>query len=88
MVFEGPHLIQEFSALGGHDAAFAGGGEDLVLAEAPGGHIAEAAHGLAWMREPWAWAQTSITSMPWARASSRTASMSTDQTSRHCQAAQ
>ncbi len=47
VVFEGPHGIPEIGALGCDHAAFTGGGEDLVLAEAPGGHITEAAHGLA-----------------------------------------
>ena len=47
VVFEGPHRIPEIDAIGSDHAAFAGGGEDLVLAEAPGGHITEAADGLA-----------------------------------------
>jgi hypothetical protein len=33
--------------MGGHHAAFASGGEDLVLAEAPSSHITEAANRLA-----------------------------------------
>jgi len=47
VVFEGPHGIPERGARGGHHSSFSGGGEDLVLAEAPGRHIAEAAHRLA-----------------------------------------
>ncbi len=42
VVFEGPHGIPEVGAMGGHHATFTGGGEDLVLAEAPGSHIANA----------------------------------------------
>jgi len=47
VVFEGPHGVPEIGMFGCDHAALAGGGEDLVLAEAPGGHIAEAAHGLS-----------------------------------------
>jgi hypothetical protein len=47
VVFEGPHCIPEVGAMGGHHAAFAGGGEDLVLAKAPGGHVTEVADALA-----------------------------------------
>ena len=47
VVFEGPHGIPEICAGGGHHAALTGGAEDLVLAEAPGSHITEAAQGLA-----------------------------------------
>ena len=47
MVFECPHGIPELRARSGHHAALAGGGENFVLAEAPGGHITKAPHGLA-----------------------------------------
>ncbi len=47
VVFEGPRGIPEIGKIDGRHAAFAGDGEDLVLAEAPGGHITEASHGLA-----------------------------------------
>ena len=47
VVFEGPHGIPKICAGGGHHAALSGGAEDFVLAEAPGGHIAKTAHGLA-----------------------------------------
>ncbi len=47
VVFEGPHRIPEIMAIGGHHAAFTGGGEDLVLAEATGGHITDTGQGLA-----------------------------------------
>ena len=43
VVFEGPHGIPEIGAIGGDHDAIARGGEDLVLADAPGGHITEAA---------------------------------------------
>ena len=44
MVLESPHGIPEFWARGAHHAALAGGGHDLVLAEAPSRHIAETAN--------------------------------------------
>jgi hypothetical protein len=47
VVLEGPHRIREIGAIGGDHAAFAGAGEDLVLAEAPVGQITEAANELA-----------------------------------------
>jgi len=47
VIFEGPHGIPKFGAGGGHHAAFSGGGEDLVLAEAPGRHITKTANRVA-----------------------------------------
>jgi len=47
VVFEGPHGIPELLAGGGDHAAFTSGAEGFVLAEAPSGHIAETANGLA-----------------------------------------
>ena len=47
VVLEGPHGVPEISAGGGDHAAFTGGAENFVLAETPGGPIAEGAHGLA-----------------------------------------
>ncbi len=47
VVFEGPNRIPEIGVTGGDHAAFTGGGEDLVLAEAAGGHMTKAGHGLA-----------------------------------------
>jgi hypothetical protein len=44
VVYEGPLGIPEISAIGGDHAAFEGGGEDLVMAQDPGGHITEAAY--------------------------------------------
>jgi hypothetical protein len=69
VVFEGPYRIPEIGAIGGHHAAFAGGGEDLVLAEAPGSHITTAAHGLSVDAGAMGLGQASITAMQWARAS-------------------
>ena len=47
VVFEGPHGIPEICAGGGDHAAFTSGAEGFVLAEAPGGHIAETANRFA-----------------------------------------
>ena len=45
-VLEGPHGAREIGAGGGDHASFTSGAEDFVLAEAPGGPIAETANGL------------------------------------------
>ena len=44
---KGPHGIPQICAGGGHHAAFTSGAEGFVLAEAPGGHIAETANRFA-----------------------------------------